>query len=94
METKPGNVFENFPPELGRALLAQAAVAGVTPEEYFKRLLSHANGQPQSSVAAILAAAAQSSDERMRVFNAWASSQDPSIPALSVEDVSRESIYD
>jgi len=47
METRTMTTIEGISIEVARALIDQAAAANVSPDEYLKRLLGLANGQPR-----------------------------------------------
>ncbi len=47
MSTNTMTTIEGISIEVARVLIAQAAAAGVTPDEYLKRLLGLTSGQPQ-----------------------------------------------
>ena len=78
----------NIPPEKEAAFEAQAQARGLTLEQW---LLDVADQYVQPVSIAHL----QKTDpeEWARQFRAWADSHDPSIPVLSDEAMSRESIY-
>jgi hypothetical protein len=75
-------------PELEAELVARAHSAGQPLETFVNNLLEHAvasiatQGQP-----------ALSASEKARSFLAWSDSFPPNLPQLSLEDLSRERIY-
>ena len=79
--------IEQIKPETIALIESQARVAGLSIDEYLGRLVRHEH------VAERPAPKLLSPEERVAAFEAWAKSHDPNIPALSLEDISRETIY-
>ena len=74
-----------LPPEIEARFVAEAQAQGVPIDEFLKAyLIQHAPPVVSRDMSA---------EEWERQFRAWAESHDRSIPPLSDEAVSRESIY-
>ena len=74
-----------LPPEIEARFVAEAQAHGVPIDAFLKAyLIQHAPPVTGSDMSA---------EEWERQFRAWAESHDRSIPPLSDEAVSRESIY-
>ncbi len=80
METRTVTTIEGISIEVARVLFDQAAAAGVSPDEYLKRLLGLANGQPRD-----IALSLAEFDAAMEEFG-------EDVPPLP-HDFSREDIY-
>lgn len=78
-----------IPPELEKRLQAEAAERGVTTAEYVRTVLERMFASPGRSPLWMTA----TKDEWLNAFNTWMDSHDPTLPPLSEEAVSRESMY-
>ena len=78
----------NLPPEKEAAFEAQARARGLSGEQWMLELA-------EQSVQPVSIAHLQRTNPRewARQFRAWADGHDPTIPVLSDEAMSRESIY-
>ncbi|MGA3077373.1 MAG: hypothetical protein ABSG56_27275 [Bryobacteraceae bacterium] len=78
----------NLPPEKEAAFEAQARARGLSVEQWMLELA-------EQSVQPVSIAHLQRTNPRewARQFRAWADGHDPTIPVLSDEAMSRESIY-
>jgi hypothetical protein len=75
--------------EIARRIVAAADSRGVSVEEYLKNVIeNNQSGSEEPSYAAANA------DEWIKAFRDWAESHDKSVPMLSDEAISRESIYE
>lgn len=87
-------------PELLQALTAQATASGLTVNDYLARLLGLTEGHEENAEGLNGGSGQRpfyetaSTEEWLKAFNEWAASHDRNIPGLSLEDVSRESIYE
>ena len=75
-------------PEREAALKARARARGLSVEEWLLEL-----AEESVSTSSIAHLQKTNPQEWARQFRAWADSHDPSMPILSDEDMSRESIY-
>ncbi len=73
-----------------RSLQIRAEAQGMTLESLLQKLAASDNGQPEPNSFYETATA----EEWVKAFAEWANSHDPSIPALTLQDVSRESLYE
>lgn len=78
-----------IPPELEKRLQAEAADHGLSTEEYVPFVLERLFASPGHAPLWMTA----TKEEWLKAFNAWMDSHDPTLPPLSEEAVSRESIY-
>lgn len=66
---------------------SQAKIAGLSVDDYLQSLIPQTNGHEESRKNTI------SHEERMRHLKEWLERPHSSAPALSLEDISRETIY-
>ena len=78
-----------LPPELEKRLRTEAAQQGVSTAAYVRDVLERVFATSGQSPLWMTA----TKDEWLSAFNAWMDSHDPTLPPLSEEAVSRESIY-
>ena len=78
-----------IPPEIEKRLQVEAAEHGMTAAEYVRAVLERMFASPGLSPLWMTA----SKDEWLKAFNSWMDSHDPTLPPLSEEAVSRESMY-
>ncbi|MBD2770790.1 hypothetical protein [Iningainema tapete] len=76
-------------PEIEAQLIAQAASAGISVEEFLQMAISGLLSASQPSVVPTVL----SPQERAQAFVKWAKSHSIQAPPLSDEAISRESIY-
>jgi hypothetical protein len=76
--------------EKAAALKAQAAVYGLTVEQWVEQIAAQ-HAQPQAATIAHLQKI--NPEEWARQFHAWAESHDRTTPLLSDEAIRRENIY-
>ena len=76
-------------PELEKRLEAEAAEHGTTAAEYVRAVLERMLASPGQAPLWMTA----SCDEWRKAFNSWMDSDDATLPPLSEEAISRESIY-
>lgn len=81
---------EQIAPEVMQAIVTLARVHGLSVNDYLRQELGLTNGVQPSEWPLRETA---TPEERIREFTKWADSHDPNTPALSIEAVSRESIY-
>ena len=83
-------VHLSIDPGLEAQLIARASAAGMSLERFIEDLLEReaGGGAPSGSVHPLTAS------EKAKAFRAWATSFPPDLPVLSLQDVSREKIYD
>jgi len=97
-------INEEIAPEIARAIITQATLRGLSVNDYLRQLLG-LNGLLQDLALAPENGAEAARQERpfyetataeewVREFTKWADSHDPNAPALPLEAVSRESIYE
>lgn len=79
-------------PETAALLSARARVQGLSEDEYLKGLLL--NGSAKEPARERHFQETATPEEWIAALNEWAASHDPNTPALSIEDVSRETIYE
>jgi hypothetical protein len=78
-----------IPPELQSRLQAEAAEHGLTAEEYVRLVLEKMFVSPRRAPLWMTA----TKEEWLKAFNAWMDSHDPTLPPLSEEAISRETMY-
>ncbi len=76
-------------PEVEKRLEAEAGELGLTPAEYVRVVLERMFSRPERPPLWMTA----TKEEWLKAFNAWMDSHDPTLPPLSEEAISRESIY-
>jgi hypothetical protein len=97
-------INEQIAPDIARAIVAQATARSLSVNDYLRQILG-LNGRPQELAPAPGNGAEAAREERpfhetataeewVREFTKWADSHDPKTPALPLEAVSRESIYE
>ncbi len=97
-------INEEIAPEIACAIIAQATLRGLSVNDYLRQLLG-LNGLLQELVLSPENGAEATRQERpfyetatteewVREFTKWADSHDLNTPALPLEAVSRESIYE
>ena len=79
--------IEQIKPETVRMIESKAKLAGLSIDEYLKGLVTNNNGHEAPFYETA------TPEELVEEFLDWARSHDPNIPALSLEDISRDSIY-
>lgn len=99
-----GVILEQVKPETAAMIASLATARGLSIDEFLKSILptngpvgDHANekGQiEQTETEEKLFYETATPEEWVKAFREWAESHDPNIPLLSLEDVSRESLYD
>ena len=78
-----------LPPELEKRLESEAAERDLTTAEYVRSVLEQIFASPIGLPLWMTA----TKDEWLEAFNTWMDSHDPTLPPLSEEAISRESIY-
>jgi heme-degrading monooxygenase HmoA len=78
----------NIRPELEERLSARARLIGQSLEGYIQHILEHEAATSTKDEPLSLTGI-----ERAEAFEAWAKSFPPNLPALSLESISRENIY-
>jgi hypothetical protein len=78
----------NIKPDLEARLVAEARAAGQPLERFIEDVLERQTAAPDANGSHALAGS-----EKARAFRKWANSFPAGFPVLSLEDVSRESIY-
>jgi hypothetical protein len=78
-----------IPPEIEKRLEAEAAERGLTTAEYVRAVLERMFATPGQAPLWMTA----TKEEWLKAFNTWMDSHDPTLPPLSEEAISRESIY-
>ena len=81
----------DIPPELESRLQEEADRRGLAPEDLARLLLKEQLLDAHSERLPFWATA--SKEEWLSAFNAWMDGHDPTLPPLSDEAISRESIY-
>lgn len=91
---------EQIAPEIFQAIIAKATESGLSLNDYLAQMLGLTNGHDEASALAGETPLSEqpfyktaTPEEWIREFTKWADSHDPNTPALTLEDVSRESIY-
>lgn len=84
-------IQEQIAPEIVQAIIAQATVRGVSLNDYLREVFGLANVMPTAERPFYETA---TPDEWIAEFTRWADSHDPQVPALPLEAVSRDSIYE
>ena len=79
--------IEQIKPETIALIESQAKIAGLSVDEYLRNLVQHGNAAQQPVHKSL------TPEERLAALHEWASNHDPNIPALALEDISRETIY-
>ena len=80
-------IIEDIKPETIALIEAQAKIAGLSVDEYLRNLVGNGMDARQAVPAPL------TREERITALHEWAASHDPNIPALALEDISRETIY-
>jgi len=78
----------NIKPDLEARLVAEARTAGQPLERFIEDVLERETAAPGANGSHALTGC-----EKARAFRKWANSSPAALPVLSLEDVSRESIY-
>jgi hypothetical protein len=78
----------NIKPGLEARLVARARASGLPLENFIEGVLEREATAPDTNGSPSLTGA-----EKAKAFRLWASSFPPDLPVLSLDDVSRESIY-
>lgn len=78
--------------ETAALLAARARGQGLSEEEYLKSLLLNGNTKEPAKERHFQETATP--EEWIAALDEWVKSHDPNTPALSLEDVSRETIYE
>ena len=78
--------IEQIKPETIALIESQAKLAGLSIDDYLQRLIP-TNGHDVPTYETATPA------ERVRRLKKWVESHHSSVPALSLEDISRETIY-
>jgi hypothetical protein len=81
---------EQIAPEIVQAIIAKARAHGLSVNDYLRKELDLTDGAQPSERPFYETA---TPEEWVREFTKWADSHDPNTPALPIEAVSRESIY-
>jgi hypothetical protein len=79
-------------PETAALLSARARVQGLSEEEYLRSLLLNGNAKEPTRERHFQETATP--EEWIAALDEWVKSHDPNTPGLSIEDVSRETIYE
>lgn len=83
-------INEPIAPEIIQAIIAQATALGLSVNDFLRQSLGLTNGAHVSERPFYETA---TREEWKQEFNKWADSHNPNTPALTLEAVSRESIY-
>jgi hypothetical protein len=78
----------NIKPNLEARLVAQARTIGLSLERFIESVLER-----EAAASGTNGSQSMSGGEKAKAFRAWASSFPAALPVLSLEDVSRESVY-
>ena len=79
--------IDQISPEIVALIESQARMAGLSVDEYLRSLVEQKNGTSRPVTERL------SREERLAALHEWANSHDSSVPALALEDISRETIY-
>jgi hypothetical protein len=77
-----------LPPEAEARLVARARASGLSLERFIENVLER-----ETPVSGANGSASLTGGEKAKAFRAWANSFPADLPVLSLEEVSRESIY-
>jgi hypothetical protein len=89
---EPETVQIKIPSIIAAKLQARAEAQGITLDELLREVAEGTNGEHKLNSRPFYETA--SPEEWVKKFNEWAASHDPNTPALTIDDVSRDSIYD
>lgn len=86
-------ILEQIKPETVALLASLASERGLSVDEFLRSLLP-INENSQGEIEEKPFYETATPEEWVAAFREWAANHDPNIPPLSLEDVSRESLYE